>query len=125
MSEELGRPSYKARPATPRSAVPPPTDADDRKSAKQPRSPQVPKQPKQPKPPRSPRSPKPVTKAAAKPRRQEDPPAEPARPPYPPVKQERSLGYVLWHLLRIIGLLVFKLARAMIKTALLPFHHAG
>jgi hypothetical protein len=156
VSEELGRPSYKARPTTPPSAVPPlPTDKaaaspSDRRSRSRraprdqggqqpprvkpdaapptpptpPKPPNQPKQPKFQKPAKQPKQPKP-TKQPTKARRQEDPPTEVARPAYTPVKPGRSLGYVLWHLLRYTTLLVLKLARTMFKVALSAFHIAG
>ncbi|MBR7825739.1 hypothetical protein KDK95_05425 [Actinospica sp. MGRD01-02] len=73
------------------------------------------------KPPREPKQPKPATKV----RRQEDPPAEADRQAYAPVKPGRTLGYVLWQVLRFTVRVVFKLVRLMIKIALSPFHAAG
>ena len=116
MSEELGRPSYKIRPAAPPGALPPMT-IEDAASPKAPKPPRSPKPSKAPNPPKSP-------KPAAKVRRQEDPPAEADRPAYAR-KPGRSIGYVLWQVLRFTVLVVFKLVRVMIRIALSPFHAAG
>jgi hypothetical protein len=137
VSEELGRPSYKVRPTTPPSALPPVTIEDaagpgqgsaaDRRSRRTPRG-QGTQQPLRikpdaapPTPPKPAKAPKPATKV----RRQEDPPVEADRQAYAPVKPGRSLGYVLWHVVRFTLLVVFKLVRLMIKIALSPFHAAG
>ncbi|HET9169992.1 MAG TPA: hypothetical protein VFN97_11160 [Actinospica sp.] len=124
MSEELGRPSYKARPATPPSASPPLTIEDVAGStrARPAKVPEAPRPARAPKPPKPPRSPEP---AAPKARRREGPPAAADRPEYTPADQGRGLGYVLWHLVRITVLVMVKLVRAMIKIALSPFHGLG
>jgi hypothetical protein len=141
VSEELGRPSYKAPPATPPRALPPTTTNDPanptgRRSRRAPGGqgaqqtfpakpgaapPKPSKPPKPPKPQKPAMSPKPAAKA----KRQQDTPPEATRPAYTPVKPGRSLGHVLWLLLRYTALALVKLTRIMIRIALSPFHAAG
>lgn len=121
MTEELGRPSYKARPVNPPNALPPQAIGDAAPPAAQPSRPPRSRQGSSTRRPGPAAPPKAQTKKVKRP----DPPAEAPRPAYPPVKPGRGLGYAVWVVLRFVGLMLFKLARTMLRIALSPFHAAG
>lgn len=140
--EELGRPTYTARAATPR-AVEPPQFHDEPPQANvggrrrrgraapdpitlppEPAVRQAPPRGRAPKPAK-PSKPQEPTVARKKAKKQEPAAAEDARTVYVPVVvSQHGVGYGLWRVVRFIASAVVWLIRTMIKVALSAFVHA-
>lgn len=134
--EELGRPTYTARPAVPRHTAEPPQFRDQTAGPgpRARRAKSVPPQdsppPPQPEPagrqPSRKKPPKPQEPVAErkKPKKQE-PAADDVRTVYVPVVVSRhGVGYAIWRALRFVVLALIWLVRTMVKVALSAFVHA-
>lgn len=133
--EELGRPTYTARPAVPRHTAEPPQFRDETAGpgGRPRRAKAVPPQdspPSQPEPAvrRTPRKkpPKPQEPVAErKKQKKQEPAADDVRTVYVPVVvSRRGAGYAIWRALRFVVMALIWLVRTMVKVALSAFVHA-
>jgi hypothetical protein len=137
--DELGRPTYTARPAVPRHTAEPPQFRDEsagpaghrpRRAKAAPPQDSLPPQPEpslrrgsRKKPPK-PQEPQEPVVERKKPKKQE-PAADDARTVYVPVVvAPHGVGYGIWRVLRFVVMALIWLVRTMVKVALSAFIHA-